>query len=86
MSLTKTLRKDAEATLHDLVMQVQEHALKLADKNGLEPAWLLRLAIDGRTASLHKKVVGILAKSMEQNLLVHYETTHTTVTDIAAAK
>ena len=72
--LHKTLRNDAEVTLQKLVTEIQGAVIKIADANGIEPTWLLRLAIqDGRTASLHKKAVSALATKREQELLDLYQ-------------
>lgn len=67
--LHKTLREDAEETLYNLVTEIHGAALKIADANGIEPRWLLRLALQNRTASLHKKVISKLVEVREAELL-----------------
>ena len=82
--LHKQLRNDAEVTLDALVTEIQGVALKIAAENGIEPTWLLRLALDKRTTSLHKKVIAKLVEVREAELLDIHRTP-TIVTNIGSA-
>ncbi len=71
--LHKQIRKDAEKLLGELMGKIRKDTFDVMKGHGFVMDDLLRLAIGGRTAALRKKVVGILAKEREQELLDLYQ-------------
>ena len=88
--LHKKLREDAETLLDEIVDHVQAATVKIMSDHttDVDVDSILRLAIGGRTTSIRKKVVSILAAEREKKLLKLYQETSLvpTVTDIKSGK
>jgi len=76
MSLRKRLREAAETDLDDLISRLQEAALDLTSQypnNNYLPQDLLKLAAGGRTDTVRTKVVTVLMKQKEAELVKFFE-------------
>lgn len=71
--LHKQVREDAAAELSKMANTLCERAIDMTETTGVTASQLLKLALGGRTGSIFKKAVAILAAEREKELLALYK-------------